>query len=106
MSEDADLIELQTRAFDEQAALSSSSLVCNGKSATVISSPTIHSRRLTETGYLPGDVSSFEIKRVDFVALNIHDKSDVMLDGKKFRVLVIDNDQGDAIVHLDLGPRR
>jgi hypothetical protein len=104
-----DLADMQLAAFDETRAQlppNKGQLKRNGQTAAIIPSPTIQSRRLTETGYLPGDVSSIDIKRADFDRLGITDKVNVDLDGQKFRVLVIDDDKTDAILHVDLGPRR
>src|SRR5436853_5636621 len=100
-----DLQELQIRAFDEARALlpaEKGQLTCNGKTASVIPSDVRNSRLLKEAGYSPDQVTTIEIKRTDFDNLGIAFKLDVVLDGKTFRPIDINDDKTDAIINVTL----
>jgi hypothetical protein len=97
-------------AFDESAALAGNTLAIRGltnlPAVNVIAAPIHDSRMLRDAGYLPSQLSSFSIKRADFKALNIMDRTDVLLDGVLLRVVQIVDDASDPILQIILSSQR
>lgn len=90
--------------FDAAVELFGSTITCNGKSAPCVASSQPKSFALRDSGLWETGMVIVEMKRADFTALGIADRSVVEHDGRKFKVFTIDTDPADPCVRLTLKP--
>lgn len=89
-------------AFATLADLAGTSLTVGAVTKTVILSPVSQSRDLRDSGLWAEATSVAEIKRADFIALSIADRTVCTVAGKSMRVVKIDDDPSDTIVRVGL----
>jgi hypothetical protein len=87
-----DAQDMESLAFDELAAQHPSTLIYNGKKATVIASAIMDRTVMELVGYLPAVSSSIEIKRKDVDRLGLTNDAYVALNGVVLRVLDFHDD--------------
>jgi hypothetical protein len=87
--------ERQNRGFDVLAKYFPSTLIYNGRKATVISTAIANEYVQDVVGYLPKRSASIEIKRTDFAKLGLTNECYVSLDDVVLRLTQLPDDKSD-----------